>query len=79
MMTRSKTYDPAISLPQLDIPPIQEVFDLLLRVFIVGARQADGRPNVSALHEIRAVQHLDFPRTAESIPGGTDGSPFPSG
>lgn len=80
MMTRSKTFDPAISRPQLDIPPFQEAFDLLLRIFIVGARQVDGRPNVlSVLHEIRAVQHLDFPRTAESIPGGTDGSPFPSG
>jgi hypothetical protein len=79
MMTPSKTCDPAVSRPQLNIPPIQEAFDLLLRIFIVGARQVDGRPNVSVLHEIRAVQHLDFPRTAESIPGGTDGSPFPSG
>jgi hypothetical protein len=39
MMTRSKNCDPAIALPQLDIPSIREAFDLLLRIFIVGARQ----------------------------------------
>ena len=57
MMTRSKNRDPAIARPQLNVPPIQEAFDLLLRIFIVGARQVDGHPNVSVLHEIRAVQH----------------------
>jgi hypothetical protein len=43
MMTRSKNCDPAISLSQLDITSVQEAFDLLLRIFIVGARQVDGR------------------------------------
>jgi hypothetical protein len=71
MMTRSKTFDPAISRPQLDIPPFQEAFDLLLRIFIVGARQVDGRPNVlSVLHEIRAVQLLTSLGQRKVFPAG---------
>jgi hypothetical protein len=70
MMMRSKTCDPAISRPQLDIPPFQAAFDLLLRIFIVAARQADGRPNLSVLHEIRRYSILTSLGQRKVFPAG---------